>query len=94
MTDSLYAAYVAACQSTNSQQASCPPTIANLKPRGCRPLIRKMLEPDPRGRMSIEEVVEHAWVKSIEVCHDAPQARHVHSCARELGMAYTDKLHS
>jgi protein-serine/threonine kinase len=70
-----------------------PPTIQNLSPKPCRPLIRKMLEPDPRLRMSIEEVVDHAWVQSIEVCHDVPNPRHVHSCARELGMAYADKLH-
>lgn len=93
-TDPLYASYAKACSSSSASTSECPPTIANLSPKPCRSLIRKMLEPDPRGRMSIEEVVEHAWVKSIEVCHEAPQAKHVHSCARELGMAYADKLHS
>ena len=91
--DPLYASYAKACQSSSTATADCPPTIANLSPKPCRPLIRKMLEPDPRHRMSIEEVIEHAWVKSIEVCHDAAEAKHVHSCARELGMAYSDKLH-
>ena len=84
MTDSLYAAYVAACQSTNSQQASCPPTIANLKPRGCRPLIRKMLEPDPKLRWKIEDVIGHTWVKSIAVCHEMEKPNHVHVYARAL----------
>ncbi|KAH6905817.1 other/HAL protein kinase [Coprinopsis sp. MPI-PUGE-AT-0042] len=97
-TDPLYAAYAKACQATanttsSSNAADCPPTIQNLSPKPCRPLIRKMLEPDPRHRMSIEEVVDHPWVQSIEVCHDVDSPRHVHSCARELGMAYADKLH-
>jgi len=47
-----------------------------------------MLEPDPRHRYSIEDVIGHVWVKSIEVCHDVPEPKHVHGCAREMGMAY------
>ncbi|KAF7367600.1 Serine/threonine-protein kinase hal4 [Mycena sanguinolenta] len=45
-----------------------PPTISNLSPRACRPLIRKMLEPDPKKRSGIEEVLGCAWMQGVEVC--------------------------
>lgn len=47
-----------------------------------------MLEPDPRQRSTIEEVIAHPWVKSIEVCHEVSEPKHVHVCARAMGMAY------
>ncbi|KAF8168469.1 kinase-like domain-containing protein [Crassisporium funariophilum] len=87
-TDQLYAAYATACVSTNQATASCPPTINNLNPRACRSLIRKMLEPDPRHRATIEDVIAHAWVQSIEVCLDVPEPKHVHVSARAMGLAY------
>jgi serine/threonine protein kinase len=70
LTDPLYAAYANACTSplhSSSQMTSCPPTIHNLSPRACRSLMRKMLEPDPKKRCLVEEVVGHAWVQGIEV---------------------------
>jgi len=87
-TDQLYSAYVAACSSPHQAVASCPPTINNLNPRACRSLIRKMLEPDPTHRSTIEEVMAHAWIQSIEVCHEVPEPKHVHVSARAMGMAY------
>lgn len=87
-TDQLYSAYVAACASPNHAVASCPPTINNLNPRACRSLIRKMLEPDPINRSTIEEVMAHSWIQSIEVCHEVPDPKHVHVSARAMGMAY------
>ncbi|KIY49000.1 hypothetical protein FISHEDRAFT_58571, partial [Fistulina hepatica ATCC 64428] len=36
-------------------------------PRACRPLIRHMLEPDPRLRWTVEEVWAHEWVQGISL---------------------------
>lgn len=83
-SDPLYAAYVSACASSNTAQSSCPPTINNLSPRACRPLIRKMLEPDPKLRWTIEEAIKFPWVESIEVCHAVSKPSHVHVYARAL----------
>ncbi|KDQ52998.1 hypothetical protein JAAARDRAFT_197785 [Jaapia argillacea MUCL 33604] len=82
-SNTLYQAYAAACAS-HTTQASCPPTINNLSPRACRPVIRKMLEPDPKLRWSIEEVIKHSWVQGIEVCYLSEKPAHVHVNAREL----------
>ncbi|GLB36732.1 putative protein kinase superfamily protein [Lyophyllum shimeji] len=64
--DPLFASYAQACASPQAGVSACPPTINNLSPRACRTLIRKMLDPDPRQRSTIEEVIAHPWVKSIE----------------------------
>ncbi|KIY45811.1 Pkinase-domain-containing protein [Fistulina hepatica ATCC 64428] len=75
-TDTLYVAYASACVAGHQQaqarpnplaNVSLPPTIMNLSPRACRPLIRHMLEPDPRKRWTVEEVWAHEWVQSIKV---------------------------
>ncbi|KAI6116562.1 Pkinase-domain-containing protein [Pisolithus croceorrhizus] len=58
-----------------------PQTISNLSPKQCRSLIRKMLEPDPKKRTAIEDVMAHPWVKSIEVCHLMEEPKHVHAHA-------------
>ncbi|PPQ69237.1 hypothetical protein CVT25_006954 [Psilocybe cyanescens] len=87
-TDPLYSAYAAACANPNPTVSTCPPTINNLNPRACRSLIRKMLEPDPRHRSTIEDVIAHPWVQSIEVCYEGAEAKHVHVSARAMGMAY------
>lgn len=89
-TDALYAAYTAAC--ANPQQTACPPTINNLSPRMCRPLIRRMLEPDPKQRALIEECMQHAWTQSIEVCHAVPSPAHVHVHAQSLAQAQVQAL--
>ncbi|KAI0825339.1 Pkinase-domain-containing protein [Trametes gibbosa] len=75
-TDQLFAAYVAACNTPS--QSACPPTINNLSPRPCRPIIRKMLEPNPKMRSLIEDIIKHPWIQGIEVCHAADKATHVH----------------
>ncbi|KAJ7159455.1 kinase-like domain-containing protein [Mycena filopes] len=71
---------------TQSQSALVfPPTISNLSPRACRPLIRKMLEPDPKQRCSIEEVLGCAWMRGVEVCWEVGDgAKHVHVNARAM----------
>jgi protein-serine/threonine kinase len=87
-TDPLYQAYAAACANSNPTISGCPMTINNLTPRACRPLLRKMLEPDPKCRYTIEDVVRHEWVESIEICHDSSKPVHVHVNAKALGSAY------
>jgi protein-serine/threonine kinase len=77
-SDALYAAYAQACASTNTDKAGCPPTINNLSPRACRPVLRKMLEPDPKKRWTIDEVTQHAWVESLETCYDKDKPGHIH----------------
>ncbi|KAL4068965.1 Pkinase-domain-containing protein [Scleroderma citrinum] len=64
-----------------------PATISNLSPRACRSLIRKMLEPDPKKRTFVEEVMAHPWVVGIEVCHLMEEPRHVHSHAMAQAQA-------
>lgn len=84
MTDNLFAAYVASTQSKNPAEAACPPTIDNLSPRECRPLLRRMLEPRPEKRILIEEIMKDNWIKSIEVCTLVAEPRHIHVHARQV----------
>lgn len=86
-SDPLYAAYTQACASPQAAQAACPPTINNLSPRACRPVIRMMLEPDPKRRATIEDVIKHPWVQSVEVCHAVAKPSHMHVHARALAQA-------
>lgn len=96
MSDTLYAAYVAACavqhkdkekDKEKDKDAIFPPTINNLSPRACRSLIRKMLEPDPKLRSPIEDIVAHSWVQGIEVCHAVAKPTHVHVHAMQQAHA-------
>jgi len=87
-TDPLYQAYAAACANSNATVSACPTTINNLNPRACRPLLRKMLEPDPKHRYKIEDVIKHAWIETIEICHESSHPRHMHVSARAMSMAY------
>ncbi|KIM81745.1 hypothetical protein PILCRDRAFT_821096 [Piloderma croceum F 1598] len=86
-TDQLYGSYASACHAAPAASAapgSFPPTINNLNPRACRSLMRKMLDPDPKLRSPIEEVMKHSWMQSIEVCHMVAKPSHVHVHARSL----------
>jgi serine/threonine protein kinase len=74
-SDPLYSTYASACASSPT---NCPPTISNLQPRACRPLLRKMLEPDPKLRTLIEEAINHPWLQGIEVCYSSKTPKHVH----------------
>jgi len=86
-TDPLYAAYAQACANPLPAVSTCPQTINNLSPRACRSLIRRMLEPDPRMRATIEEVMKHSWIKEIDVCYEAERPRHVHVSAKAMASA-------
>ena len=80
-SDQLFAAYVAACDTPS--QSACPPTINNLSPRACRPVIRKMLEPNPKLRSLIDDIIKQPWIQGIEVCHlvEKPTHQHVNAVA-------------
>jgi protein-serine/threonine kinase len=84
MTDPMYANYAGACTSMNTATAATPPTIANLSPKQCRPLIRAMLEPNPKLRWTTEQIMAHQWVESIEVCHIMEKPSHVHVNVRSI----------
>ncbi|KAF7330063.1 Pkinase-domain-containing protein [Mycena kentingensis (nom. inval.)] len=85
LSDGLYAAYAAATSTpppaSESDAPRFPPTISNLSPRACRPVLRRILEPDPRRRSKIEEVLESAWVAGIELCVDGG-VKHWHGRAQ------------
>jgi len=92
-SDPLFQAYVAACSAKPAQpagsnspvptQAPLPATISNLSPRACRPLLRRMLEPNPKLRIQIEDVMKDAWLVGVEVCTDpGKKPGHVHAHAQ------------
>lgn len=83
-SDPLYATYATACSSSNHTQSSCPPTVNNLSPRACRPLIRKMLDPDPKQRWTIDKIISFPWIETVQVCHEVDKPSHVHVYARAL----------
>ncbi|KAG6910634.1 hypothetical protein DXG01_009143 [Tephrocybe rancida] len=92
-TDTLYASYAQACANPLPAVSNCPPTINNLSPRACRPLIRKMLDPDPRNRATIEEVIGHAWIKTIEVCYEVKEPKHIHVSAKAMQAVHLGNGH-
>ncbi|KAK0567563.1 hypothetical protein OC844_000146 [Tilletia horrida] len=55
-----------------------PSPLSNLSPRDCRPLLKKMLCPDPAGRWQIEEVVRDPWLQKVTLCENnvAPDHKH------------------
>jgi hypothetical protein len=51
-----------------------------------------MLDPDPKLRSTIEEVIAHPWVQGIEVCYTVVKPSHVHVHARALAQAHLQGL--
>ncbi|GJJ71123.1 hypothetical protein EMPS_03473 [Entomortierella parvispora] len=48
-------------------------------PLGCRTLMKKILDPNPKTRITIEQIKEDPWFKSIETClHGENQDPHRH----------------
>ncbi|GAA5977832.1 hypothetical protein JCM10908_005113 [Rhodotorula pacifica] len=47
--------------------SSTPPPVSNIVPRECRSVIRRMLDPDPRSRLTTDEVIADPWFANIEV---------------------------
>ncbi|KAF8334052.1 kinase-like domain-containing protein [Cantharellus anzutake] len=89
-SDSFFAAYKAACEGTPWRGPPAPPpqifptTISNSSPRAARPLLRRMLEPDPTYRCTIQEVLDHPWMKCIEVCTLVEKPSHQHTNLRAI----------
>ncbi|PWN97164.1 Pkinase-domain-containing protein [Tilletiopsis washingtonensis] len=54
--------------------SSAPSPLSNLSPRECRPLLKKMLCPDPKGRMFTEDVLKDPWFLSTPVCENGNAA--------------------
>ncbi|KAF9940755.1 serine/threonine-protein kinase HAL4/sat4 [Mortierella antarctica] len=49
-------------------------------PLGCRTLMKRIMDPSPETRITIEEILEDEWFKSIETCiHGENQDPHRHS---------------
>ena len=59
----------------------------------CRPLIRKMLEPNPKLRACIEDAINHPWVQGIEVCYLAEKPAHLHVYAQAMAASEVHVLH-
>lgn len=53
--------------------------LFKLLPRYARPIISRILLPDPEKRCLLEDVLDDAWVKSIETCSpEQPARNHPH----------------
>ncbi|KIS67633.1 uncharacterized protein UMAG_04136 [Mycosarcoma maydis] len=76
MSDPTFKEYV---QSYLSSPAPSP--LSNLSPRDCRPLLKKMLCPDPKGRWTMDEVLKDPWLMSVPICEEGKQNDHTHSSA-------------
>lgn len=76
MSDPTFKDYV---QSYTSSPAPSP--LSNLSPRECRPLLKKMLCPDPKGRWTMDDVLKDSWLMSVPLCEDGKQNDHTHSVA-------------
>lgn len=58
--------------------STSPAPLSNLSPRECRPLLKKMLCPDPKGRIMTEEIFKDPWFMSINVCEPGSSSDHKH----------------
>lgn len=53
--------------------------LFKMLPRESRPIISRILNPDPTKRCTLEDVLNDEWVKSIPMCtHDKPELSHAH----------------
>ena len=59
--------------------SSAPAPLSNLSPRECRPLMKKILCPDPKGRIATEEILKDPWFMSIVVCEPGQPSDHKHT---------------
>ncbi|WFD29864.1 hypothetical protein MSPP1_000878 [Malassezia sp. CBS 17886] len=60
MSDSTFQDFVHAYLNT-----PVPSPLPNLSPRECRPLIKKMLCPDPKMRIMTEEILKDPWLSQV-----------------------------
>ncbi|ORE11307.1 Pkinase-domain-containing protein [Rhizopus microsporus var. microsporus] len=53
--------------------------LFKMLPRESRPIMKRILNPDPEKRCSLEDVLNDDWVKSIPTCTmDHPEKSHAH----------------
>lgn len=60
MSDPTFQEYVQAYASS-----AMPSPLPNLSPRDCRPLLKKMLAPDPKQRCITDEVLKDPWLSQV-----------------------------
>ena len=51
-----------------------------------------MLEPNPKARSLIEDIIKDKWIQGIEVCHLVPKPTHVHVNAKAMAQAQVQVL--
>lgn len=59
-SDPSFGPYLASYATTLS-----PAPLGNLVPRECRAVIKKMLDPDPKKRVGVLDILNEEWVKQI-----------------------------
>ena len=83
--DSTYNAYVQAYSPSKplaeGQHHPTPPPLNNLVPRECRLLVKHMLDPDPKTRWGVDELLKDKWMTGVEVCEEGKENGHGHSSA-------------
>lgn len=66
--------------------------LFKLLPRYARPVISRILSPDPEERCMLEDVLADEWVKSIETCSpDKPAHNHAHHLLFEPAKEIMDR---
>lgn len=58
-----------------------PAPLNNLVPRECRTVVKHMLDPDPKTRWNIDEVLKDKWLASVKVCKEGEVNDHTHTTA-------------
>lgn len=58
--------------------------LFKMLPRESRPIMKRILNPNPLERCTLEQVLEDEWVKNIPMCtHTTPELSHAHHLAVE-----------
>ncbi|OAD08102.1 hypothetical protein MUCCIDRAFT_134876, partial [Mucor lusitanicus CBS 277.49] len=58
--------------------------LFKMLPRESRPIMKRILTPNPLERCTLEQVLDDEWVKNIPMCtHTTPELSHAHHLAVE-----------
>ena len=60
LSDPSYAAFVESYATSNA-----PPPLGDLVPKDCRPLIKTMLNPDPKHRATPDTIMKDKWFATL-----------------------------